>query len=610
MFVTNSKKGFSVKAYRGDAKTLLAFNMPQAKAKDLAGFTIYCSPKNNPSYYLFNALQFKDAKQHFQDKKEHPFSSLNAPFQKFQWLHVPGQFHQQEKIFYGSYDYTVTPRYFKDGKMQQIDNSLSVSVTVDVLSFTKDFVEVGFTRGFVQSQAFVHHFGLDALISPKGEKNAFFNTTDIAGKVKGKPFTFRDEYAWSGFTAREKIFSILNEVVIDKTLNLDVFAYDLYEPDFSAQIFQLAKEGRVRIILDNATLHHTATGKLVEDQFEAQFKKIAKKGADIKRGKFSRFSHSKVLVVRKGKNALKVLTGSTNFSITGIYVNSNHVVIFNDPNVAQSYAEVFNESWKDNVSIAFSKSPLSNKTFSFNEQGVGKIDINFSPHKTPFVTAELQKIADRVAAERKSVLFAVMDVTDGSGALLPVLQTLHASGKVFSFGISDSAGTDLTLYKPGVKSGILVSGKTSGILPPPFDKEKSIGIGHQIHHKFIVCDFNGADAVVFCGSSNLSQGGEEENGDNLVAIYDTDIATVFAIEALGLVDHFNFRNKFGTTIHPANANIVAAASESAKKAFIMATASAEVAGTFRPMTLAETSNWTNSYYSEENTHCQERSLLA
>jgi phosphatidylserine/phosphatidylglycerophosphate/cardiolipin synthase-like enzyme len=78
-------------------------------------------------------------------------------------------------------------------------------------------------------------------------------------------------------------------------------------------------------------------------------------------------------------------------------------------------------------------------------------------------------------------------------------------------------------------------------LPPPFNQVPAIkGFGHQVHHKFVVCGFNGPDAVVFCGSSNLSTGGEESNGDNLLAIYDEDIATAFAIEALVLVDHFDF----------------------------------------------------------------------
>lgn len=39
-------------------------------------------------------------------------------------------------------------------------------------------------------------------------------------------------------------------------------------------------------------------------------------------------------------------------------------------------------------------------------------------------------------------------------------------------------------------------------------------------------------------------GGETSNGDNLIAIHDRDVATVFAIEALELVDHFNFLDQF------------------------------------------------------------------
>jgi hypothetical protein len=49
--------------------------------------------------------------------------------------------------------------------------------------------------------------------------------------------------------------------------------------------------------------------------------------------------------------------------------------------------------------------------------------------------------------------------------------------------------------------------------------------------------------VVYCGSSNLASGGEAENGDNLLAIHDADVATAFAIEALGLVDHYNFLDR-------------------------------------------------------------------
>jgi hypothetical protein len=129
------------------------------------------------------------------------------------------------------------------------------------------------------------------------------------------------------------------------------------------------------------------------------------------------------------------------------------------------------------------------------------------------------------------------------------LRNLHADQSVFSYGISDSPGR-VSLYRPGTRNGVLVTGKPARTrLPPPFNQVPGIGgVGHQIHHKFIVCGFNGDDPVVYCGSSNLALGGEESNGDNLVAIHDGDVATVFAMEALALVDHFDFLDRSATGV--------------------------------------------------------------
>ncbi|CBJ41178.1 conserved hypothethical protein (plasmid) [Ralstonia solanacearum CMR15] len=77
--------------------------------------------------------------------------------------------------------------------------------------------------------------------------------------------------------------------------------------------------------------------------------------------------------------------------------------------------------------------------------------------------------------------------------------------------------------------------------PAPFKEEVDVGAGRHLHHKFVVCDFNGAQPVVFCGASNLSRGGEERNGDSLIAIHDPAIVTAYAIEAIRLFDHDRFR---------------------------------------------------------------------
>jgi phosphatidylserine/phosphatidylglycerophosphate/cardiolipin synthase-like enzyme len=601
MATTKQNNGFSVTAYRGDAKTLLAFNLPQARAKGLAGFTIQCKPGNQPAYYLQNNLRFKNPAQHAQEPKESPTSSINAPIHKFRWVHVPGSLHQGTNPFYGSYTYIVTPRYFDaGGSLRALDPALGVSLALDVGPFAKRGVELGFTRGFTQSQAFVHHFGLKAIIRPKG-KELLFDTSKVSGKNStGQDYTFEDEYQWLGFTAREKVFGVLKEVLKDKSLHLDVFAYDLNEPDIIKIFLELAEEGRIRIILDNATLHHSTTSPKPEDQFETLFTEAAKQPSAMLRGKFGQYAHDKVLIVSKQGRAMKVLTGATNLSVTGFYVNSNHVLVFNDAIVADAYAQVFEAAWNSQVSMKFNQTPEAGKVFSFASATVPKTEITFSPHPAAFARKNLDDLVARIDEEgnqaKGSLLFAVMGLAVGTGPVLPALREIHKNTNIFSYGISD-APAGISLYTPRKRTGVLVTGKPASTkLPPPFDQVPGVGIGHQVHHKFVVCGFNGNDPVVYCGSSNLALGGEAKNGDNLLAIHDGDIATVFAIEALALVDHFDFLDRAATK----------AKTPKAKPETPSKQQQAVDAGWF----LGTDDKWTVPYFDSTDLHCVDRELFA
>lgn len=613
--VRKSNAGFVVAAHRGDAKTLLAFNFTDdASRKNLAGFTIKVQPPAGAAYYLWNSLQFEHPEQHAQVAGEPAYSTVNAPLHRFRWVHVPASDHQGLAAQPGQYTYTVTPRYFDaQGHMQALDTSRSVSVQIEMGAFESNGIALGFSRGYVQSQAYVKHFGSKLAIKPTPTPLIFDTQAQAGTNEQGQSYRYIDVYQWAGATARQRIVEVLNDVHANPQWQLDVFAYDLNEPDICEALLQLGGQKRVRVILDDAGLHKSSQGVTTpEDEFQLQFSAVAGAGA-IQRGKFGRFAHDKVFVVysdAQRKTPSLVLSGSTNFSITGLYVNANHVLVFRDPAVAQTYAQVFQESWDDKVNAAaFQKAEVGKTTFSFPSTGAPRMQVTFSPHAKAMADQVLQRIVDRIGQEKTqakgSVLFAVMAIAEPTkpGTTPPpnpvydALKVLHADGRIFSYGISDSPGS-VALYGPDSKQGVLVTGKPGmPTLPPPFLPVPSIGAGHEIHHKFVVCGFGRTDACVVCGSSNLAEGGEQANGDNLITLHDPDIATAFAIEALLLVDHYDFLDRLASAPNSAQAKTVQTGDKRA---------SAKAAAWF----LSTNDAWTAPFFAAGSTHARDRELFS
>jgi len=153
----------------------------------------------------------------------------------------------------------------------------------------------------------------------------------------------------------------------------------------------------------------------------------------------------------------------------------------------------------------------------------------------------LQRVGDAIAAATSSVLYSVAFLNQIDTG--PVRDALDAviNGPVFSYGVVDK-DTGLQITKPGGDVGLVDFAYLRDHAPEPFKTEWSGGAGIHIHHKFVVTDFDQPTATVFTGSSNLSPSGEHKNGDHLLMIQDQRIATAYAIEALRVFDHLNFRD--------------------------------------------------------------------
>jgi phosphatidylserine/phosphatidylglycerophosphate/cardiolipin synthase-like enzyme len=165
----------------------------------------------------------------------------------------------------------------------------------------------------------------------------------------------------------------------------------------------------------------------------------------------------------------------------------------------------------------------------------------FSPHPDN-EDLSLSPLAGAIQQASSSVLYAVAFLNQDAHG--PTRQALDAlMGKpVFSYGIANRRA-GLRLTKPDGSTGLVDFEYLSAHAPEPFSAEWSGGAGITIHHKFVVVDFNLPTAKLFAGSSNLSVSGEEGNGDHLIQISDPRIATSYAIEALRMFDHLNFRTR-------------------------------------------------------------------
>jgi PLD-like domain len=556
-----SKNGVSVMAYKGDAMTLLAFDLTAALKNNLAGFSIKYRYKTGDvweEHYIYNRLKFPDS--FFVNNPLIPVvernSTLYSPIQKFNWVHVPNTNIHTEVPVFGDYTYEITPRYIEAGVLQPLKQELTAKVKINVSPFDMKKTKIGFTRGFVSSVAYAKRFNVNNNhVRPAGNKDSLlFDITQVAGTARrwndttkqyeDVTYTFEEQHKWLGWQARQRILDFLDEAINDNAISVKAFAYDLDEPEICKRLLQLAGQNRLQMILDDTDKHGNATS--METDFENKFKQAAANSNNIQRGHFGALAHSKVFIHIKNNQAAKILTGSTNFSTNGLYINSNHVVIFDNKKTAQLYSDVFDAAFGPINMAGFKGSQYSTNDFPLAEATLPVMTITFAPHTKEAAKRIFDRISQRILkAGNTDVLFAIMKDTSASSILDAVKQQVQ-SDKVFTYGITDSisdnADYSVFLYKPNSLKGIRVAAKgIQNVLPKPFGTVAKID-GIAIHHKFIVVNFKGPDPVVFCGSSNLAFGPEQQNGDNLLEIHDTDIVTAFAIQALALVDHFEWRN--------------------------------------------------------------------
>ncbi len=514
----DSVGGTTLKVYRGEGAALLAFDLEQANATDdFVGFTIDVKyPGAQHWGALHNRLHFA----YPPEPRPKTFSSREAPFQKFRWIHVPREIRGN-----GEFRYRVTPKYMQPA------GSLTAGAAVEcAISLAPEtiggLVNVGFTRGFASSQAYADRFNNEpAVLPPPGAASAVSLDHDMT--------PFAEHYEWLGFEARRLVVGLLEEVRVDPALTLDALLYEIKEPDILRRLQALG--GRVRAIVDD----HGEQG--ADDSAESvAAERLLTAGATVKRMHFGRQQHNKVLLVRRDGNPVKVLTGSTNFSLRGLYIQANNALVFHDGAVTGKYADVFEAYWT--APSKFRRNALAKQWWTLRDQPGSRMSFCFSPHSDSALS--LDPVAAAIENADSSVLYAMVFLSQLTGPVREALEALM-DRSLFSYGVAQRT-SGLSVTKPDGSTGLLPFAYLGEKAPEPFRSEwhgNTTERSNMVHHKFLVTDFNGERPIVFTGSSNMAAGGEEDNGDNLIMIEDRKIAIAYAIEALRMFDHFHFRVK-------------------------------------------------------------------
>lgn len=190
-----------------------------------------------------------------------------------------------------------------------------------------------------------------------------------------------------------------------------------------------------------------------------------------------------------------VLTGSANFTPTGLSSNLNHLVRFRGKKVAAPFADEFNEMWSGTFGKHRTRVPKSPTSALV---GGVRVKVLFAPDHAPEM-----EIMKQVLKARKSVEFAIFTFSQSSG----IDDTLSAvaRGGVAVRGVFDGRQAAQPWAATHMLTGI------DGV--DLFNSTRDHGVA-LLHHKLMVLDRE----IVIAGSFNYTEPATRLNDENIVVI--------------------------------------------------------------------------------------------
>ena len=276
-------------------------------------------------------------------------------------------------------------------------------------------------------------------------------------------------------------------------------------------------------------------------------------------GRSSPSVHNKFVVESDSHgNAIRVLTGSTNWTTTGLCTQLNNVLIIENAVIAKRYLD----QWGKLVA-AGNAMPAALKASNSNPTTDGDLTLYFAATNGE---AEFKPVLDLIKNAKSGAVFLMF--MPGQSPLLEALLGRAQQNDIYVRGVVSTMmpsknGDIVSVGGQVVKSGSppqefhddvqLPHGVSAQNEPSWADIEFSVqqihnaGMQAIVHSKVIVVDPFSDNCAVITGSHNFSASASEKNDENLVIIRgNKKLAQAYALHINGVYDHYAWRGFLGS----------------------------------------------------------------
>jgi len=537
MRVSQGNGHLRVKAIAGTRVVLLALEMDEESRKGLRGFAIKRGIKGHEQSWLRGTKYFKDLVPHPDPKDD--YSSREQPFQTFLWSDYKAWADTD-------YDFTIVALY---GDIHAFEERHTLEFSIRTEAYDDEKHGVWFNRGAIASHAFETKFHNKRL------------TEEMTDNVSDDGKLLDPETEWLSRGLAEACLKYINETGAGEALRVCAYEFT-YLPILRALKRALDRGVDVQIVY-----HDT---KKDDDANRAAIGKAGLPGFIVRDGQETQvlyrrtrtpIPHNKFIVKLVGGEPRKVWTGSTNFTDTGFFGQTNVGHLVTDADTAKTYLAYWTELADDPTHSKALKNAIGLTPNPANVIDESSIAAFFSPRIADNMLDWYgQRIADTATLAMMTIPFNVAKTIlaalgrERDAMRLVVLEDVPAANVVeaerrnrgkLAFSNGAILGKSFIKYKTG---GAKVVPIPNSDLDEWFVEEelaRPTNNGHVffIHSKVLLIDPLSDDPLICSGSANFSTNSLIANDENMLLIRgDTRVADIYMTEIDRIFRHFRSRD--------------------------------------------------------------------